>query len=293
MDDFRINNPEPVRAQRIARVVLALVLVGLGLWTLHEFLPALAWAGVLAVAFWPSYQGAPPRWPLGHRNILLPALFTLGSRLVFVLPIVLAGMQVGREVRTVVAWIDSARHNGIPVPEFIKHLPIFANRTRDWWQQNLSDPDAAADFLTRLWNPEYVLAGRQVGIAILHRLVIFGFCLLTRVLPVQGRRRAGRAVASCRRPRVRPRRRADRPANHRLDPRHGERTGSGGPGRGPVAVYASICSPTCRGRHCWARRRRSARSSRSARRCSLASPRCWCWLRVRCRGDRDRGRRGR
>ncbi len=78
-----------------------------------------------------------------------------------------------------VAWIDNARHNGIPVPDFINHLPILTNRTRVWWQQNLSDPDAAADFLTRLWNPEYFHTGRQVGIAILHRMITFGFCLLT------------------------------------------------------------------------------------------------------------------
>ena len=178
MEDVRISHPEPLRAQRIAWVVLALTLTGLGLWTLKEFLGALAWAGVLAVAFWPSYQGIRRRWPFGQSTILLPLLFTLGIGLVFVLPIVLAGMQAGREARTVFAWIDSARRNGIPVPERIGHLPIFANRTRDWWQQNLSDPDAASDFLTHLWNPQYVLAGRQVGVAILHRLVMFGFCLL-------------------------------------------------------------------------------------------------------------------
>jgi predicted PurR-regulated permease PerM len=179
MDNASIENPEPVRAQRIAWVILALVLIGLGLWTLREFMSALAWAGILAVAFWPSYHRTRRRWPLGHHDILLPALFTLGIALVFVLPIAVAGMQAGREARTVVAWIDDARHNGIPVPDFIGHLPLLANRTRQWWLLNLSDPDAAADMLARLWTPQYVTAGRQVGIAILHRLVIFGFCLLT------------------------------------------------------------------------------------------------------------------
>lgn len=180
MDNASIEKPDPVRAHRNAWVVLALVLIALGLWTLWEFLHALAWAAILAVAFWPSYQQARRRWPLGrHRDILLPALFTIGIALVFVLPIVSAGIQAGQEARTVVAWIDSARHDGIPVPDFMGHLPFFAGRASQWWRENLSDPAAAADFLARLWNPEYVLAGRQVGIAILHRVVIFGFCLLT------------------------------------------------------------------------------------------------------------------
>jgi predicted PurR-regulated permease PerM len=179
MDNGGIENPEPIRAQRFARIVLAVVLAALGFWTLQEFLGALVWAGILAVAFWPSYQRARRRCPAGHHNILLPAVFTLGIALVFVLPLVLTGIQAGREARTILAWIESARHDGIPVPDSIAHLPFFAAQVGQWWRENLSDPDAAADFLLRLKNPENMLAGRQIGIAILHRLVTFGFCLLT------------------------------------------------------------------------------------------------------------------
>ncbi len=179
MDNDRLNDPVPIRAQRIARVGLALVLFGLGVWTLEEFLPALVWAGILAIAFWPSYHQVRQRCPLGGHDILLPAVFTLGIAVVFVLPLVVAGMQIGREGRTVVEWIDTARHDGIPAPAFLAHIPLFAAQAHQWWMENLADPDAAADLLTRLRKPEYMLAGREVGIAILHRAVIFGFCLLT------------------------------------------------------------------------------------------------------------------
>ena len=43
-------DPQP---QRIARLVLAAALVLLGLWILHRYLVALAWAVVLAIALWP------------------------------------------------------------------------------------------------------------------------------------------------------------------------------------------------------------------------------------------------
>src|SRR5450755_1552672 len=132
MDSPRIDRRESNRAQRIARVLLALVLIALGLWTLREFLPALAWAGILAIAFWPSYQRATLRWPPGHHNILLPLAFTLAIALVFVLPIVLAGMQVSREARTVWAWIETARREGIPVPDTIAHLPFIGEQARAW-----------------------------------------------------------------------------------------------------------------------------------------------------------------
>src|SRR5450432_2825320 len=100
MDNPGIERPEPLRAQRNARIVLALVLFGLGVWTLEEFLAALVWAPILAVALWPSYQRARRRWPPGPHNMLLPLLFTLGIALVFVLPVVLAGVQAGKEARS-------------------------------------------------------------------------------------------------------------------------------------------------------------------------------------------------
>src|ERR1700722_6986919 len=134
MDDTSIRTPEPVRAHRVAWVILALVLIALGLWTLREFLAALAWASILAVAFWPSSQRSRRHWPPGRHDILLPALFTAAIALAFVLPIVLAGMQAGKEARTVFAWIDSARHDGLPVPDILGHLPFIAGPATLWWQ---------------------------------------------------------------------------------------------------------------------------------------------------------------
>jgi hypothetical protein len=42
-------------ARTNARVVFALVLVALALWTASSFLPPLMWATVLAVSLWPLY----------------------------------------------------------------------------------------------------------------------------------------------------------------------------------------------------------------------------------------------
>ena len=173
------DSPNPERSQRIAWAVLALVLLGLGLWTLREFLAALVWAAILAIAIGPLYERTQRTWPPGRHNILQPMVFTLGIAVVFMLPLVLAGIQASREARNVIAWVESARHSGIPVPDTLAHLPMAGDAISAWWRDNLSDPDAAAELLTRLRDPEYVLAGRHVGAAILHRVVTFGFCLMT------------------------------------------------------------------------------------------------------------------
>jgi predicted PurR-regulated permease PerM len=179
MEEPALTRPQPLLARRIAWVVLALALTALGCWTLWEFIPALVWATILAIAFWPSYQRAHARCPSRGHDVVLPLAFTMLIAIVFMLPVVMAGMQAGREARTIIAWVESARREGIPPPDFLSHLPLFADQARQWWRDNLADPEVAAALLSRLRKPEYVSAGRDVGLAILHRLVTFGFCLMT------------------------------------------------------------------------------------------------------------------
>ena len=103
--------------QKAAKALLALSLTLLGVWTLHRYLPALIWAPILAIAVWPMYQRAVHRFPPGRHNILLPSIFTLALGLMFIVPLVLVGVQAGKEVRGVYETIDKARTDGIPPPE--------------------------------------------------------------------------------------------------------------------------------------------------------------------------------
>ena len=66
-----MTEPEPpvaTTSQRIAQIALAAILAALGLWTLWEFLPALAWAAILAIAIWPYYHRVRTRFPPSRRT---------------------------------------------------------------------------------------------------------------------------------------------------------------------------------------------------------------------------------
>jgi len=165
-------------AQRVARLFLALALVGLGVWTLHRFLPALVWAAILTIAIWPYYCRVARRYPPGRHNLLLPLLFTGAIALLVVGPLAVAGFQAGREALSVAAWLDEARRTGIPVPDWIAALPMAGAHAADWWRENLSDPDHAAALLHGVAPSHYLAAGGQVGAAVLHRATLFGFTLL-------------------------------------------------------------------------------------------------------------------
>lgn len=158
---------------------MALLLAALGLWTLHRYLPALIWAAILAIAVWPLYQRAVRRWPPGKHNILLPSAFTLALALVFILPLVLVAVQTGREVHGIYDNIAKARTEGMPPPEWLGRLPVGRQQATAWWEANLTSPDSAKALMQRARESEFVSSSGELGANIAHRVVLFGFTLLT------------------------------------------------------------------------------------------------------------------
>jgi predicted PurR-regulated permease PerM len=166
-------------AQRVWRVVLATALGLLGLWILHHFLPALAWATILAIALWPLYRRvARPFPPRGHR-ILLPLAATLLVGLVLIVPLVYAAVEVARESGILLRYVGELRHSGLATPAWLPHLPGIGHPVADWWQANLSDPQTMQELLGRLYTRIPAASARAIGVEVVHRLVIFGFTLLT------------------------------------------------------------------------------------------------------------------
>ncbi len=177
--DLRVRHEtDMTRAQKGTSLTAAMLLLLLGLFTLRDLLPAIVWAPIFAIAIWPLYMRARRQWPRHAEGHLLPALFTLMVALVFILPLALVIVPLTREVREVVQWIDTARAKGVPVPGFIHGLP-FASRLVPLWQANLADPQQASQLFGRIAHGRWMPIGQHVGGQVLHRLVLFGFTLLT------------------------------------------------------------------------------------------------------------------
>jgi predicted PurR-regulated permease PerM len=165
--------------QRAARTALATALGLLGLWTVQGFWPALVWAGILAIAIWPLYQRARARWRPGKRDMLVAGGFTVAIALVFIMPLALVAVQLSREAHVILSWIENIRQNGVAPPDLLARLPVASKQAIDWWKSNLSDPSAASDLLQRLPREDLMTYSRHLGSELLHRLVLFGFTLLT------------------------------------------------------------------------------------------------------------------
>jgi predicted PurR-regulated permease PerM len=170
--------PEPPSQQR-ARFVVAAVFVISGLWILHDFLPALAWAVVLSIALWPLYERLLALFPERSGRIFAPLLLTLTVGVVFVTPLVLLGIAIAHESHVLIQLVISARHNGLAVPQWVSDVPVVGPSIADWWRTNLSDPIMAEALFGQI-NPRMLAeSAREYGGEAVRRLIIFLFTLLT------------------------------------------------------------------------------------------------------------------
>lgn len=159
-------------------MVLATGFVLAGLWILHDFLPALAWAVVLSIALWPLYVRIQRLFPSRARRVAVPLLVTSVVALVFAAPLILLGIAIAREMRLIFPIIAAARLHGIEVPSVIADLPVIGSSIADWWKTNLADPAMAQELFGRV-NRFAAESAREHSGELVRRFVTFLFTLLT------------------------------------------------------------------------------------------------------------------
>lgn len=166
-------------AQFVARIALATAVVVFGIWILHDFLPALAWAAVLAIALWPLYRRMLRLLPRNSEWVLGPLLATGAIAIVVIAPLVLLGLAVAGESHVVIGFISEARQHGVPVPDWAERLPIAGPAIAQWWRANLGDPLLAEELIGRVNLRTLAESVREYGGEIVHRVVLLLFTLLS------------------------------------------------------------------------------------------------------------------
>jgi len=162
-------------SRKFARTALIFAVVGLAVWMLWRFLPALAWAAVLAITTWPLRTTLAER---GLGKTAVAALLTLIIGIVLVLPLIELGIEVARDGGAFVAWVRDVRANGLGTPDWVSHLPFGGEAAAAWWQQNLAPPEAARTLFGRAETSGILAVTRTLGIEVASRLTILIFTLL-------------------------------------------------------------------------------------------------------------------
>jgi predicted PurR-regulated permease PerM len=174
-----VREPLPLHpgARLSARVALAVALLGLALWTAADFLPALIWAAILALAIWPLYQRVTSRMSDGQSG-WTALLFTLLVALTLFVPMALATYQIAQQSDLIGSWIKQSRDNGVQVPEWIARLPIAADTVEQWWRENLTKPEGASAWLQSLNADKVTDVVKTFGGQLLHRAFMFFVSLI-------------------------------------------------------------------------------------------------------------------
>lgn len=164
------------RPQRRAGIVAALLLFAAGVFTVHEFLPALAWAVIFAIGVWPVFDRLARRYPR-HRRGLLPAGVIAAIVLVFVIPLAMLAVPVAQDAQEGARYLEQAREEGLPAPAMLSRLP-FGSRLVPLWERELGQPGGVSKLAGHAMSGNALAAGRAVGGQVVHRLVLLGFMLL-------------------------------------------------------------------------------------------------------------------
>jgi predicted PurR-regulated permease PerM len=163
-----------------ARLIGGLLLLLLGSWVLHSFLPLLVWAVVLAITTWPVYQRL-LAFKKFHGHVTWGALgLTLLIGVIILAPL---GYGLGRllhETQSLGQILAEAQKVGIPPPVWLETLPLVGNWAREAWINVLGSPEAANESLHWLGTGGAITYTKDFASQILHRF--FGFLLTLVVL---------------------------------------------------------------------------------------------------------------
>jgi predicted PurR-regulated permease PerM len=169
----------PFRRQSAAWLFLCMMLVAAGLYLLANYLRALVWALILAVALWPFYDRVRRQVSPAVAEEVLPILFTALVGSVVILPFATLAVDALREVHELVDYGRSVEESGIPVPGFITRLPYGGQWVADWWNEHLSHAGWAKEIVLQVNTSSARELAANLGANAVHRVVLFGVCLLT------------------------------------------------------------------------------------------------------------------
>ena len=165
--------------QQAASLALCTALIVTGLYILSNYLRALVWALVLAVALWPAYDRLCRKTRRSFVKKLLPILVTALVGSTVFLPLTVLAIEVVREIHDIVDYGRSVEDSGIPVPVFVSRLPYGGPWLADWWNGHLAHAGWAKDMIHQINTTSTRALGRSIGLNAIHRAVLFGICLLT------------------------------------------------------------------------------------------------------------------
>jgi predicted PurR-regulated permease PerM len=163
-------------SQRVARTGLVIAVVAASVWTLWNFLPALVWAAVLAIATWPL-RTALVRRGVGRTSVA--TLLTLVLAFAVVVPLITIGIEAAKDSGALMDWVREVHRNGLATPGWLSGIPYVGSTAAAWWEANLAGPGAISALIGHAEASGILSFSRALGVEVASRLTILIFTLVT------------------------------------------------------------------------------------------------------------------
>ncbi len=161
-----------------ARIIGGLILLLLGAWVLHSFIPLLAWAVLLAITTWPVYQRLLSSKEL-HGKVTWGAIgLTLLIGAVILAPLGYGLNRLLHEAQALGQFLTDAQNVGIPAPAWLDTLPLIGSWSKDFWIDTLGSAAAAKESLHWLSTGGAVTYTKDFAGQLVHRFFSFLTILL-------------------------------------------------------------------------------------------------------------------
>ncbi|MDA8381503.1 MAG: AI-2E family transporter [Betaproteobacteria bacterium] len=168
------------RRRMIINEVIALAILAASALVVRGFLLPMAWAAVLAIATWPTYVRI--RSALGGNDLWAAAVSTVGVACLIGLPLIWLAVVLGSELQAAARFLSEVNTTGWVAPPWLGSLPVVGYWLLMQWNETLAKPNGVATFMHVLALGKigsFSVLLRHAGFQLMHRLVGFGFSVLT------------------------------------------------------------------------------------------------------------------
>jgi predicted PurR-regulated permease PerM len=189
LERFSVYTFDGSVSQKIARYALICALMLLGAWMLQHFLPALCWAGVLAIGTSKLYDRWLAYFRGKHRHVWAALTFTTIVGLVLIVPLVYGGIVAVREAISLARTLLDSSKGPPELPQWLQQLPWLGDWLNGMWLDKISavaahGAERSGDHVgvttaTVQTGPAMVQWTRLLGVQLLRRLSTLVFTLLT------------------------------------------------------------------------------------------------------------------
>jgi predicted PurR-regulated permease PerM len=166
-------------AQKFAWTTLIVGLVLLGIWMLRQFMPALTWAVILAIATWPWHRQLTFKINSPRRELWAALISTVTVGVVLIVPLLSGAILAIRESVMLLRLYGNGGGESFVAPAWLQHLPWIGASLTELWNSYVH-PTAEGTLAATAPLRNYVVQhGSIIGGAVLGRVVTLALTLLT------------------------------------------------------------------------------------------------------------------